>query len=111
MSDSLVVEHMLARALLLAPIICSALTGWPENRSFAFCATRALDDESNEETREDQSARAESYEPEHKAVSREGRAGTRMVRMSAARRGSANSAPRPHRDGRTSHTQSHHLVI
>jgi hypothetical protein len=110
-SDSLAVEHMLARSLLLAPIICSALTGWPENRSLAFRAARALDDEPNEETREDQSARAGSYEPEQKAVSREGRAGTRMVRMSAARHGSANSAPRPHRDGRTSHIQCHRLVI
>jgi len=52
-SDSLAVEHMLARSLLLAPIICSALTGWPENRSLAFRAARALDDEPNEETRED----------------------------------------------------------
>jgi hypothetical protein len=36
---------------------------------------------------------------------------TRMIRMSAARHGSANSAPRPHRCGRTAYTQSHRLVI
>jgi hypothetical protein len=35
---------------------------------------------------------------------------TRMIRISAAPHGSANSAPRPHRDGRTSNTQSHRLV-
>jgi hypothetical protein len=43
-------------------------------------------------------------------ISREGRAGARMIRMSAARHGSSNSAPRPHRDGRTSHTHSHRLM-
>jgi hypothetical protein len=35
---------------------------------------------------------------------------TRMIRISAAPHGSANSAPRPHRDGRTSNTQSHRPV-
>jgi hypothetical protein len=32
--------------------------------------------------------------------SREGGVGARMIRISAARHGSANLAPRPHRDGR-----------
>jgi hypothetical protein len=44
-------------------------------------------------------------------ISREGRAGTRMIRMTAAWRGSANSAPRPHRDGRTAYIQCRRLVI
>jgi hypothetical protein len=43
-------------------------------------------------------------------ISREGRAGTRMIKMSAAWHGSANSAPRLHRDGRTACTQCHRLV-
>jgi hypothetical protein len=38
-------------------------------------------------------------------ISREGRAGTRMIRMSAARHCSANSAARPHRYGHTVHIQ------
>jgi hypothetical protein len=42
--------------------------------------------------------------------SRQGWAGARMIRMSAARHGSANSAPRPHRDGRTAYTQCDRLV-
>jgi hypothetical protein len=43
-------------------------------------------------------------------ISREGRAGTQMIRMSAARQGSANSAPRLHRDGRTAYTQRQRRV-
>jgi hypothetical protein len=35
---------------------------------------------------------------------------SRMIRLSAARHGWANSAPRPHRDGRTAYTQCHRLV-
>jgi hypothetical protein len=40
-------------------------------------------------------------------ISREGRAGTRMIKISAAPHGSANSAPRLRRDGRTAYTQCH----
>jgi hypothetical protein len=43
-------------------------------------------------------------------ISREGRAGTQMIRMSAARQGSANSVPRLRRDGRTAYTQCHRRV-
>ena len=43
--------------------------------------------------------------------SQEARAGARMVMMNATRRRSANSAPRPHRDGRTAYIQSRRLVI
>ena len=46
-----------------------------------------------------------------KTFSHEGRAGARMIMTNVTWRRSANSAPRPHRDGRTSHTQSHRLVI
>jgi hypothetical protein len=42
--------------------------------------------------------------------SREGRAGTRMIKINAAPHGSANSAPRPHRDGRTAYTQCHRVT-
>jgi hypothetical protein len=45
------------------------------------------------------------------AFSRASRTGTRTIRRNAARRGWANSAPRPHRDGRTAYIQSHRLVI
>jgi hypothetical protein len=43
-------------------------------------------------------------------VSRAGRAGAPMIRMSAARRGPANSAARPHRYGHTAHIQCHRPV-
>ena len=48
---------------------------------------------------------------EQMSFSQEARAGVRMIMTNASRHGSANSVPRPHRDGRTSHTQSHRPVI
>jgi hypothetical protein len=65
-SDSLAVEHMLT----ISPPGTDYLqrpNGMAGKRSLAFRAARALDDQSNEETREDQSAHAGSYEPEQKS--------------------------------------------
>jgi hypothetical protein len=52
-------------------------------------------------------------EPKQKQTtfSQGGRVGARMVMMNVTRHGSANSAPRPHRDGRTAYIQSRRLVI
>jgi hypothetical protein len=43
-------------------------------------------------------------------ISREGRAGTRIIRISASPHRSANSAPRPHRRVHTAYTQRQRRV-